>query len=231
MVQEIKIASKITYITLLITLLAWWAPSYADIYKYVDETGVVHFTNIPKNNRYKKIISEDKTKKNIKKNTRNPSQYQQIIYILSRKYNINPSLIKALIKVESDWDTNALSKKGAIGLMQLMPSTAEEMNVKNPYNPVENIEGGTKYLRHLLDKFQGDLNLTLAAYNAGPKIVGKIKDIPAIPETQQYVEKVLSIYNNSSDKTPTLIYKIINSDGSVLYTNTPFYAVSTPLEF
>ncbi|MCK5427093.1 MAG: transglycosylase SLT domain-containing protein [Thermodesulfovibrionia bacterium] len=232
MVQKIKKASKIPYIILLITPLAWWAPSYADIYKYVDENGVVYFTNIPKDNKYKKIISEDKTTAHVKKNAANPSQYKHIIYNLSRKYNIKPSLVKALIKVESDWDTNALSKKGAIGLMQLMPSTAVEMDVKNPYNPVENIEGGIRYLRHLLDKFQGDLNLTLAAYNAGPEIVGKFRDIPPIPETQRYVEKVLSIYNNSSDKTPTIIYKVINSDGSVLYTNTPFYyALSSPSEF
>lgn len=232
MVQHIKKASKIPYIILLIAPLAWWVPSYADIYKYVDENGVVYFTNIPKDNKFKKIISEDKTNAHVKKKIANPPQYKHIIYNLSRKYNIKPSLVKALIKVESDWDKNALSRKGAIGLMQLMPSTAEEMDVKNPYNPVENIEGGIRYLRHLLDKFQGDLDLTLAAYNAGPEIVRKFRDIPPIQETQRYVEKVLSIYNNSSDKTPTIIYKVINSDGSVLYTNTPFYyALSSPSEF
>jgi soluble lytic murein transglycosylase len=197
MVQKIKKASKIPYIIFLIVPLAWWVPSYADIYKYVDENGVVYFTNIPKDNKYKKVISENKTTAHVKKKTANPSQYKHIIYNLSRKYNIKPSLVKALIKVESDWDTNALSRKGAMGLMQLMPSTAEEMDVKNPYNPEENIEGGIRYLRHLLDKFQGDLDLTLAAYNAGPEIVRKFKDIPPIPETQRYVEKVLTIYNNS----------------------------------
>ncbi|MCK5504288.1 MAG: lytic transglycosylase domain-containing protein [Thermodesulfovibrionia bacterium] len=112
------------------------------------------------------------------------------------KYKIEPSLVSALIKVESNWDHKAVSQRGAKGLMQLMPSTAKDMNVNNPFNPEENIEGGMRYLRYLLDKFDGDIALALAAYNAGPGKIQKYKGMPPILETKQYVERILSIYNN-----------------------------------
>lgn len=124
-----------------------------------------------------------------------PITYHQIITRKSDKYRIEPSLISAVIKVESNWDSQAISSKGAKGLMQLMPSTAKDMKVKNPFDPEENIEGGTRYLRYLLDKFNGDIILALAAYNAGPNRVEIFRDIPPIKETRQYVKKVLSLYN------------------------------------
>lgn len=199
---------------------------YADIYKYIDENGVTYFTNIPPHNKYQKVIHGEKARKNI------PEVYNHVIDRESKKHNIKPSLVKAVIKTESDWDITAVSKKGAIGLMQLMPPTAAEMQV-DPFNPEENIKGGVKYLKYLLDKFNGDLTLALAAYNAGPKKIEKFNDIPPIPETQQYVEKILTIYNGgSSEETPTIIYKIIQEDGTVLYTNTPAADVkSTRINF
>ena len=221
---------KTIFITGLLSILSLTAYSYADIYYYVDENGVLYFTNIPSDSRYKNIISEDGAI--IKRKVRISPDYNQIINNISRKYKVEASLVKAVIKVESNWDNTAVSKKGAIGLMQLMPSTVKAMNVKDPFNPAENIEGGTRYLRHLLDKFKGDLNLTLAAYNAGPETIGKFKGIPPIPETQQYVKEVLSVYNNTSGRTSTAIYRIIYSDGSILYTNTPFiYERFMPSEF
>jgi len=194
----------------------------ADVYRYVDKDGVAHFTNMPSGTGYKKIIS-GASKDNTYYKGNDPAGYLQIINSTSRKYNIEPSLVNAVIKVESNWDSGAISQKGAQGLMQLMPSTARDMNVKNPFNPEENIEGGVKYLRYLLDKFDGNFSLALAAYNAGPEKIKKHRGIPPIPETQQYVKQVLSIYNGNypGNKKPTKIYKVIQNDGTVLYTNTP----------
>jgi hypothetical protein len=105
--------------------------------------------------------------------------------------------------------------------MQLMPSTAKDMNIKNPLDPGENIEGGTKYLRHLLDRFKGNLDLALAAYNAGPKTVEKSGGIPSIKETQKFVESVISIHKKESAGKPYKIYKVTFKDGATLYTNIP----------
>lgn len=196
---------------LLITLEA---VSYAGIYKYVDETGITYYTNAPEAKSYKKIISE---KKDVTVN----ADYSPIIHSMSDKYDIEPSLISAIITVESNWNYNAVSNKGAMGLMQLMPSTAKDMSVGNPFNPEENIEGGTRYLRFLLDKFN-DLPLALAAYNAGPKTVEYYGGIPSITETEQYVKKVLSIYKGKPYTKAARIYKVTLDDGTVLFTNTPF---------
>jgi soluble lytic murein transglycosylase-like protein len=123
--------------------------------------------------------------------------YNKLVYAKSNKYNVDPSLVSAMIKVESNWNYKVVSRSGAIGLMQLMPSTARAMDVKDPLNPEENIEGGIKYLRYLLDRFDGDLTLAIAAYNAGPTKVRKYNGIPPIRETRQYVKRVLTIYNGS----------------------------------
>ncbi len=123
--------------------------------------------------------------------------YNELVYSKSNKYNVEPSLVSAMIKVESNWNYKVVSRSGAIGLMQLMPSTARAMDVKDPLNPEENIEGGIKYLRYLLDRFDGDLTLAVAAYNAGPTKVRKYNGIPPIRETQKYVKRVLTIYNGN----------------------------------
>ncbi len=122
------------------------------------------------------------------------SSYDRHICRSARLYNVDPILIKAVIKTESDFDCYALSKAGAKGLMQLMPATARELSVGNPFNPYENIDGGTRYLRGLLDIFDGNVPLSLAAYNAGPTLVKRLQRIPRIPETVNYVKKVLAHY-------------------------------------
>jgi hypothetical protein len=125
--------------------------------------------------------------------TNDPKSYHHVITSTSEKYNMESSLVYAVIEVESNWDSKAVSHKGATGLMQLMPSTVKAMKVKNPFDPEENIEGGIRYIRYLLDRFNGDITLTLAAYNSGPTTVRRFKGMPPIKETKQFVKKVLSI--------------------------------------
>jgi len=109
-------------------------------------------------------------------------------------YNIPAELIRAVIAVESAGDTSAVSHRGAIGLMQLMPATAGQMYVEDPVDPAQNIMGGTRYLRHLANEFAGDMMLVIAAYNAGPDAVRKYRGVPPYDETRQYVKKVLAYY-------------------------------------
>ena len=119
----------------------------------------------------------------------------EIVDTFSSKYNIDGDFIKAIIKQESGFNPNATSKKGAMGLMQLMPATAKSLGVINAYNPWENVEGGVKYLKGLMDRFNNDEKLALAAYNAGPNAVKKYGGIPPYKETQNYVNSIMSAYN------------------------------------
>jgi len=218
------------------------APAYADIYKYVDENGVVCYTDAPSGKKADKILKEKKTPtpeqaRSVERISRDSGDFHDIVHKKASTYDVDPSLIKAVIKTESNWNSRAISRKGAMGLMQLMPSTANDMNVRNPFEPEENIEGGTRYLKYLLGRFNGDITLALAAYNAGPKTVEKFGCVPPISETKQYVSRVLSLYNGrtsypsgaSSDsvkneKKSQPIYKIVLADGTVLFTNSSLLA-------
>jgi soluble lytic murein transglycosylase len=162
----------------------------ADIYRYRDENGVWHFTNIKSDRRYKLYLRSSR-----KKPLEYIKNYDWIITEASRRFNVDPLLIKAVIKTESDFDHKAVSHKGARGLMQLMPTTASDMQVQDPFNPEENIFGGTRYLSVLLERFENDTMLALAAYNAGPEKVEACQGIPPYLETKSFVKKVLQYYH------------------------------------
>ena len=166
----------------------------ADIYRYVDENGVWHFTNLPTGGKYKLYIKTPR---------RTPSayikEYEGIILQAASRFGVDASLVKAVIKAESDFDSQAVSSKGAEGLMQLMPQTSDALAVTDPFDPVENIFGGTRYLSLLLKRFKNDQRLAVAAYNAGPERVESHQGIPPIPETERFVEKVMNYYLDFRD--------------------------------
>jgi len=168
----------------------------AAMYSYVDQFGRLHFTNVPADSRYKEIPDFDAVR-----SAAVNGRYGDFIRTAADAYNLDPELIRAVIEVESNFNPFAVSPKGAMGLMQLMPETAEEMLVHAPFEARENIMGGSRYLRRLLDMFEGDLRLSLAAYNAGPNRVLENGRIPRIAETEMYVEKVLRKYNKSGRET------------------------------
>ena len=170
--------------------------SAESFYQFVDQKGVIHFSNVPTDPRYKKIRGE-RTLARLKP-TLLPSKFQDTILQNSHKHRLNPALVHAVIRAESAYDPNAVSSKGAMGLMQLMPGTASLLKVSNPYDPDENVSGGVRYLRYLLDRFGGNLELALAAYNAGETRVLRESRIPRISETQQYVRKVIRFYADLS---------------------------------
>src|SRR5580658_5688105 len=111
------------------------------------------------------------------------------------RHNVDPSLVRSVVKVESNFNPNAVSRKGAMGLMQLMPSTARSLNVSNPFDPQQNVEAGVRHLRKLLDSYGGDVRLSLAAYNAGSKAVSRSAGVPHFRETQNYVRRITDLYN------------------------------------
>ena len=171
----------------------------ADIYSYTDQNGVLHFTNTPDSSKYRYAGPEISQYASISlpgsfANNRF-NKFDHIIKEASGLYGIRFELLKAMIHVESNFNPNAISKAGAIGLMQIMPKNLKEFKLSDPFDPRENVMAGTRYVKHLMKRFDSDLSLTLAAYNAGPGAVDKHQSIPPYPETKNYVKKVLAYYN------------------------------------
>ena len=165
-------------------------PLCADIYSYIDSQGVLHFSNVPTSAQYTVYIKERSTRSSSYTN----NQYDHLITGASKRQGVAFSLLKALIKTESNFNPKAVSRAGAKGLMQIMPVNIKELKIQNPFDPWENIMGGTRYLKQLIKRFNGELPLALAAYNAGPSAVERHQGIPPIKETEAFVKKVLK-YN------------------------------------
>jgi membrane-bound lytic murein transglycosylase MltF len=211
MIKIIRDSKRLTALNVRIitALLACWAlfpqSLQAEIYSYVDKDGVAHFTNTPTSNKYSsrkyRYIGNEFSRIRFMSISRpftqiNCNQYDDIIRKASNQHGIKYELVKAIIHAESSFNPNAVSPAGACGLMQLMPENIEKFNVSDPFDPHENIMAGTKFFRQLLDRYDSDLKLTLAAYNAGPGAVDQYRGIPPYPETKDYVYRVLHYYNN-----------------------------------
>ena len=177
-------------------------PAGADIYRYEDEEGVLHFTDAPTDDRFKIFMRDIRKEKKLRTRFRldqysaNPALYDPIIEQCALEFGVDKSLVKAVIHAESGYNPNAVSRKGAQGLMQLMPKTAQHLKVSDSFDPKQNIRGGVRYLRFLLDTCKGNETLALAAYNAGLTRVAQYGGVPPIAETRTYVDKVLT-YRNS----------------------------------
>ncbi|OPY86678.1 MAG: Soluble lytic murein transglycosylase precursor [Syntrophus sp. PtaU1.Bin208] len=180
----------------------------ADLYTFQDEEGLAYVTNIPGPGRRK--YSPSMARLRAKRKAVLPQKmkdvfidnqdYAEAILSACERFSVDPLLVRAVIKAESNFDPEALSPKGAIGLMQLMPKTAREMGVSDPFNPVENIHGGVSYLSQLLNTLNGDVPLALAAYNAGPHRVMSYNGIPPFRETRNYIERVMGYYEHFKGK-------------------------------
>ena len=175
----------------LILLLLLPLFALADIYKYVDANGVVHFTNTPTSSQYNLYLKERSSG-----SSSGDSSIRAIISRHAATFRLEEALVRAVIKAESGYNPRAVSKKGAQGLMQLMPDTARLLKVRDPLDAEENIRGGSRYLRLMLDEFNGNLDLALAAYNAGPNAVRRHGGIPPYEETRTYVDRVKTYMRN-----------------------------------
>lgn len=186
---------QVTTLILALSLTGFASDLQASMYVCREKSGAISYTNVPNSANCKALTLKKNGSVATGRNfTPGKAAYDHEIRRIGKRYNVDPPLIKAIIHTESDFDHRAVSKRGALGLMQLMPDTARELQVANPFNPRENIEGGTRYFRQMLDNFNDDLILSLAAYNAGPGLVRRTGGVPKIYETRRYVNKVLKQY-------------------------------------
>jgi Transglycosylase SLT domain len=198
----------------------------AEMYKLTDPDGAVHFTNAPTDPRYQRMGFTSGTAAGWLRLPpgEDTGPYVKEIRAAADRYGVPIKLVSAVIRAESGFNPRAVSRSGARGLMQLMPATASILGVRNSFDPRENIDGGVRHLRGLIDRFPHSLPLAIAAYNAGEKAVTLYGGIPPYQETQDYVTKVLSFYGTPVDggTTPaTRIYQTVGPDGTVTYTNIP----------
>jgi len=178
-------------------MVLFMSPStgWTDVYRCVDDEGTIYFTNVPDRKDFKLWFRESRV---LLKPALENGKYDTLIAAAAGRHQVDYALIKAVIKAESNFNHRAVSPKGARGLMQLMPQTATSLQVKDSFEPEANIEGGVRYLSYLISLYEGHLPFVLAAYNAGEKAVAKYGGIPPYRETQNYVKRVLDLYDRYS---------------------------------
>jgi soluble lytic murein transglycosylase-like protein len=201
----------------------------AETYQFVGPDGAVHFTNAPSDPRYRRMSGVPSSSSGtaegffrVPQSLPAPS-LTEMIREAAQRHGVPEQLVSAVIRVESGFNARAVSRKGARGLMQLMPGTAAILGVRDSFDPIDNIDGGVRHLRGLLDRYSNNLPLALAAYNAGEGAVNTHGGIPPYPETQQYVGRILSIVggDTSAASIPSSTFRYIETDGAVVYTNIP----------
>jgi soluble lytic murein transglycosylase len=191
--------------------------AWAKILRYIDADGVIWFTNIPPTSEQRSAAESTPAAQQPRRAERvRAHPYRTEVEQLARQYGLSPNLVSALMAVESDFDPTAVSPKGAQGLMQLMPLIVKYYRVYNPFNPQQNIEGGIRYLSDLLQLFDNQLPLAIAAYNGGEGLVRKHGGVP--PMLESYVNKVLMLYEQTRGMS---IHRYITPAGLVLFSNVP----------
>jgi soluble lytic murein transglycosylase-like protein len=207
----------------------------AGVFRFVDAAGNVHYTNAPPDARYRRLpgFRDDRPAPSPaglrRPRGRPPLAHVDLIRETADRHRVDSRLVEAVVAVESGGNPRAVSPKGAQGLMQLMPRRSALLGVKNPFDPRENVDGGVRHLRELLQRFRGDVTLALAAYNAGEEAVRTYQGVPPYAETQEYVRRIRAIYYGvdgpgpawSVGQAPQQVFRHVGSDGTVLFTNVP----------
>ncbi|MGA6926252.1 MAG: lytic transglycosylase domain-containing protein [Desulfosarcina sp.] len=184
----------IRYVSLLAAACLMQLPvsAAADIYMYIDSQGIMHFSNAPTSSDYQIYIQERPLRQG---QGMDANRYDRYIDEAAALHGVDFPLLKAVIRAESAFDPKAVSRKGALGLMQIMPENLDSFRVYDPFDPWQNIMGGTRYLKALLQRFDGQIPLALAAYNAGPRAVDTHRGIPPFQETEAYVRRVMKFFH------------------------------------
>jgi soluble lytic murein transglycosylase-like protein len=207
----------------------------AGAYRFVDEAGTVHYTNTPSDPRYRALPGWREPGRPAPLapaavvRGRPALPYTELIRSTAERHRVDHRLVEAVVVVESAGNARAVSRKGAQGLMQLMPQRSALLGVRNPFDPEQNVDGGVRHLRDLLQRFGGDVTLALAAYNAGEEAVRAYQGVPPYLETQEYVRKIRILYYGvegpgprwTVEQAPQQVYRQVSQDGTVLYTNVP----------
>lgn len=216
------------------------------MYRFEDDQGVVHYTNVPGDPRYSYVRKDtDQAGKPAAEAGGGPSQglraYVHLIRAAAERYGVDTRLVEAIVQAESAGNPTAVSPKGARGLMQLMPERAALLGVRDSFDPQQNVDGGVRHMRDLLQSFGGDITLALAAYNAGEGAVRSYGGIPPFPETREYVRRVRALYDGGGAlaprsmvlvTAPQRIYRSVADDGTLVFTNLPPRAAgSSPNRF
>ncbi len=213
--------------------LALVAAAEAGTFRFEDDAGNVHFTNVPSDPRYRQVRGLPAGRGAVPFTARAGGPvvgvYVELIRTAAERHRVDRRLVEAVVTVESGGNPRAVSRKGAQGLMQLMPQRSAELGVRNPFDPRQNVDGGVRHLRELLQRFRGDVTLALAAYNAGEEAVRAYGGLPPYPETQDYVRRVRALYDGvegpgaawTVGQAPQQIYRQVTGDGTIVYTNVP----------